>query len=1026
MFRRLSLSVGILFSSILLQIPIAHSIEGDINFDGIVNAEDLVLLQENWHQGLGSGSFSGSKSCSTCHEEIYGKWKSSLHALLYRDPSDPRASVLPSWGGDVTVSGGGLSLTATLQKRGASEYWMVLHFADGDREYRVDRIHGGFPIDENEDPRSPEKPGHSKWIGKQRYQTKIGEGFYILPFQWNPTSDLDGQGKGWGLTTGDEETLNPDDEKAVWVPYNLAHWVNAAGNYALNLVTRSEERNCAGCHQAGVKPVFDEVHQQYEHNASEPNITCENCHGPGGKHIVSQDPADITNPGKLADTIRQNESCGQCHSRGESIELINGLALEYPYAEGKTYRPGDVLEELYHYDLAANQWPDGTAKRHHQQHEDYTKSAHFTAGVRCWDCHDPHGSDSEHDLTFTARDNTLCLRCHEASYASSGHTHHEAPSNNNSFPRCVDCHMPAVQPSGVNYDIHAHTFKVMLPQGTLDYQGVGSGQPNACALCHRSEGGATDTNIGVWNQPSDITIATYLDGFADSWWGDYPTPTPTPDPVEPTPTPTQVPAFLGSTVCVGCHTGISPEIVNKWQSSLHSSIYRDPASAAAEFLIPEASWTGTVKVSGTVSGSVYTVTATLEIRNSHERWFVMHFGDGDREYRVDRVHGGKSIPSNADPRNPNRAGGTAYIGKQRYQTKIGDAYYILPFQYNPTPDLDEKRKGWVAYNPNNWTTPQGNYALNLTTQSEDRKCAGCHQQGVEPSLAYNSVAGATQYIANEVAPNIGCENCHGPGGNHIANLGNPSGKRGIVIPSMFDVADRRLETCGQCHSRGLSVGKLGGRDLEYPFNGERIFLPGDILADFYTDGGGDWPDGISRQHHQQYLDYLYSKHWAVAKLDCWACHDPHGSDFEHDLKASARDNGLCLQCHPGMDAQSHTHHGPVANGNSNPRCTDCHMPAVQNSGVNYDIHAHTFEPLLPEKTLFYQKTANGQPNACSLCHRSFGGFQDTNAGVWNDPADISIATLLDEKVKEWWPGPLAKEKGPIGSVRVILEEDLDQ
>jgi predicted CXXCH cytochrome family protein len=974
-----------------------YALDGDVNFDGVVNGDDLIMLQENWHAGQGNGAYASSQACSLCHREIYKQWKGTLHALLYRDSHDVRANVLPAWSGDVSVSGSGVTVNGTLQMRGEQEYWVVIHFADGDREYRVDRVHGGYPIDENEDPRAPNTAGHSKWIGKQRYQTKIGEGYYILPFQWNPVPSL-------------------DNNKQGWVGYHPENWGDVTGNFILDITQNSEERNCAGCHQVGVKPTFDVAANQYQHNAEEPNIGCESCHGPGAKHAASRNPADIIDPEDLADVARQTETCGSCHSRGESVDDLAGLTLEYPYAGGRTYRPGDVLEDLYEFNFPANQWPDGTANRHHQQYEDFLKSKHYEMGVQCWACHDPHGTDNEHDLRYSARDNTLCLRCHDASLADASHTHHAAPADNNNFPRCVDCHMPAVQASGVNFDIHAHTFKVLLPQGTLDNQGTGKGQPNACAICHRTANSATDTDIGVWNSPADITIATYYDGFADTYWGEDPTPTQTPDPVVPTPTPTTVPppaAYLGVNTCLGCHT--NPAIVTdtgpatKWQTSLHSAIYRDPASVAAEFLISEASWTGTIKVSSTVSGTVYTVTATLEIRNTHERWFVVHFEDGDRDYKVGRVHGGHAIPSNADPRDPNRAGGTQWIGKQRYQTKIGDSFYILPFQYNPTPDLDGKRKGWVAYNPNHWTNATGNYVLNLTTRSEDRNCSGCHQQGTNPTLVYNAVVNATQYVANAVAPNIGCENCHGPGGNHLANIGNTTGHRGIILPSMLDSVERRLETCGQCHTRGVSEGTLGGLDLEYPYNGERTYIPGDVLSEFENDEGADWPDGTSLKHHQQYLDFLQSKHWMVARFDCWACHDPHGSDFEHDLKASARDNGLCLQCHPGMDDQSHTHHGAPAFNNENPRCTDCHMAAVQQSGVNYDIHEHTFKVLLPEGTLAYKNVGSGQPNACALCHRTFGGYNDTNAGKWNDPADISIATLLDEQVKQWWPGSLAKK-----------------
>ena len=55
--------------------------------------------------------------------------------------------------------------------------------------FTVDRVHGGRALARNEDPANPDKAGHSKYIGKQRYQTKVGDNYMILPLQWNEQND---------------------------------------------------------------------------------------------------------------------------------------------------------------------------------------------------------------------------------------------------------------------------------------------------------------------------------------------------------------------------------------------------------------------------------------------------------------------------------------------------------------------------------------------------------------------------------------------------------------------------------------------------------------------------------------------------------------------------------------------------------------------------------------------------------------------------------------------------------------------
>lgn len=425
--------------------------------------------------------------------------------------------------------------------------------------------------------------------------------------------------------------------------------------------------------------------------------------------------------------------------------------------------------------------------------------------------------------------------------------------------------------------------------------------------------------------------------------------------------------YVGSTNCQPCHRNT----YTNWQSTLHSSIYRDP--------IPQniiSNFTGEVRLSKSSKG-IPEVTIQLNNNGGAGPFTVTIQG---QTFTVARAHGGRAIAENADPLSPNTAGRSLYIGKQRYHTIVNGIYYILPIQWNPIPNLDGNKSGWVEYNLEDWFDTNGVLALN-PAQNEERRCSGCHQTGVQ--VTYDQ--GRGQWIHGAIEENIGCESCHGPGEAHI----NSPSKATMFNPATdaTDI-DRKNDICGQCHSRGKSVEIFNGKTVEFPYKDGRGFRPGDNVWDLYIDGGGYWGDGVSRQHHQQSADYAKSKHSTV--MTCWSCHNPHGSSNEHDLTKTARDNSLCGQCHPTILASIETHSNHPAANPQSPRCVDCHMNAMQNSAVDYDIHQHTFDVTPPAHTLAYS-----QPNACAICHRQYQGIVDSNISVWNEPSDLAVSGWLD-------------------------------
>ena len=122
------------------------------------------------------------------------------------------------------------------------------------------------------------------------------------------------------------------------------------------------------------------------------------------------------------------------------------------------------------------------------------------AGVRCSNCHDPHG------LNLRAEGNALCTRCHRdtpvdrfptlepRTYDTPAHHHHAADS---AGAECVNCHMPA-QTYMVVDPRRDHSFRVPRPDLSVIL-----GTPNACTRCHddRDNGWAAETVAGWSDAP---------------------------------------------------------------------------------------------------------------------------------------------------------------------------------------------------------------------------------------------------------------------------------------------------------------------------------------------------------------------------------------------------------------------------------------------------------------------------------------------------------------------------------------------
>ena len=146
----------------------------------------------------------------------------------------------------------------------------------------------------------------------------------------------------------------------------------------------------------------------------------------------------------------------------------------------------------------------------------------------CLSCHATHGPFSEVTVDMVANiDDPEVIK--DIGAIVSAHSNHPyGPERVMGLSNCVDCHMPKIAKSAINYDIRSHTFEAIPPTSTLVTQAEG-GMPNSCAVsCHSQKvntfGFGLDPSISTWDGPFDVDTATELEVYfgPGGLWYDLP------------------------------------------------------------------------------------------------------------------------------------------------------------------------------------------------------------------------------------------------------------------------------------------------------------------------------------------------------------------------------------------------------------------------------------------------------------------------------------------------------------------------
>jgi len=156
---------------------------------------------------------------------------------------------------------------------------------------------------------------------------------------------------------------------------------------------------------------------------AEKGITCEACHGPSSKHMMSKDKKGTTvDPASLDTPAKKISLCGRCHG-------------QYSIGDQKfaaKYQVGDDLLKAEGFKLAEIE-----PGKKLQEMNELVKSSHFAKGVTCITCHTSHAA-APAAKSLKKPVNQLCLDCHKTTVKDMATHAPKAAAD----ATCATCHMP--------------------------------------------------------------------------------------------------------------------------------------------------------------------------------------------------------------------------------------------------------------------------------------------------------------------------------------------------------------------------------------------------------------------------------------------------------------------------------------------------------------------------------------------------------------------------------------------------------
>ena len=436
--------------------------------------------------------------------------------------------------------------------------------------------------------------------------------------------------------------------------------------------------------------------------------------------------------------------------------------------------------------------------------------------------------------------------------------------------------------------------------------------------------------------------------------------------------------FAGAERCASCHAAQYAA----WRGSTHGQAGGPP---------------GRVKVIAPFDGNPIQFRDAQVIPSSARgyRFTVRQQGRPDRVFAVDGVVGGGHM-----------AGG----GTQAFVSRFPDGTWrLLPFDWSRQTNTwfcnteTRAEKGWVPITRELSLADCGDWPPQRILGDEPRfsNCQGCH--GSQIDVAFDTAS--KRWNTNVASLTINCESCHGPARRHVDLMTAESSPRAIAAPgatkrSAEDIGlrslatltkDQSLDVCFQCHA-------LKSRVAAH-------YQPGATLDTYYAtrlSQLGDaalLPDGRTRTFAYQ-EGHLSSACYVKGGMTCTSCHDPHSQGYRDAFGAPLTgrfDDRQCTSCHASKaeNPTAHTKHKSASEGS---RCTSCHMPYLQETGIGTAVrYARADHTISIPRPAF--DASQGLTSACKGCH-----------------ADRSDAAL-DAQVRTWYGTVAPHDSAVAGAAR---------
>jgi len=252
-------------------------------------------------------------------------------------------------------------------------------------------------------------------------------------------------------------------------------------------------------------------------------------------------------------------------------------------------------------------------------------------------------------------------------------------------------------------------------------------------------------------------------------------------------------------------------------------------------------------------------------------------------------------------------------------------------------------------------------------------CKECHSE-IYSNFA-NTPHWKTSFDARGGAAGKGCESCHGPGREHVQSGGDPA----KIVSFRGAERGKVVERCLACHQYGLEHGNF----LRSAHKSSAVICLDCHSAHHFTQPDfllvKPQPDLCYGCHAEQQAEFSRPYHHRVDEklIRCTDCHNQHGGPMGRQLRTSAAQNAVCLNCHTETAGPFVYEHAPLrAEG-----CTSCHVAhgsvnprMLKVSEVNLlclSCHTVTFGSMTRDAPGFHDQSAQFQ--ACTLCHTSIHG-----------------------------------------------------